>query len=75
LHEENFSMSCLYGKSAMTFIMRFKQQKHLQKRKWEIINCEDDVKCGNIAFCDKRSLLTGNGLLLQRALQKEMDEF
>jgi len=30
------------------------------------------VNCGIIVFCDKRSLLTSNGLLLQRAMQKDI---
>jgi hypothetical protein len=58
----------------MTFIMGFKQQKHFEKRKWLIINCEDDVNCGIIAFCDKGSFLTGNGLLLQRKMQKDVQD-
>jgi (p)ppGpp synthase/HD superfamily hydrolase len=58
----------------MTFIMGLKQQKHLEKRTWQILNCEDDVNCGIIAFCDKGSFLTGNGLLLQRKMQEEVEE-
>jgi hypothetical protein len=58
----------------MTFIMGFKQQKYLEKRKWQIINFENDVNCGIIAFCDKRSFLTSNALLLQRKMQREVEE-
>jgi hypothetical protein len=52
--------------------MGFKQQKHLEKRKWQIINCEDHVDCGIVAFCDKRSFLTSNVLLLQRDVRADV---
>jgi hypothetical protein len=65
-------MCWLYGKTAMTFIIRFKQQKYLDIRKWQIINFENDVTLVIIASCDKRSFLTRNGLLLQNDMRKEI---
>jgi (p)ppGpp synthase/HD superfamily hydrolase len=54
--------------------MGFKQQKHTEKRKWQIIKFEDNVNCGIIAFCDKRSFLTSTGFLLQRKMQKDVQD-
>jgi hypothetical protein len=65
-------MCWVYGKIVMTFIIGFKQQKHLEKRNCKTINFENDVNCGIIAFCDKRSFLTGNGLSLQRNMEMEV---
>jgi hypothetical protein len=72
-HEDNYSMCCLYGKTVRTLSMRFKQQKHSEK-KWKIINFEDDVNCGIIDFCDKISFLTGNVLLLQGNIRWEITQ-
>jgi hypothetical protein len=54
--------------------MKFKQQKHLHKREWQIINCEHDVNCGIISFWYKISFLTCNVSLLQRGIGKELQD-
>jgi hypothetical protein len=47
--------------------------KILREKAGQMINCEDDVNCGVIAFCDKRRFLTSNVFfLLQKTMGKEL---
>jgi hypothetical protein len=46
----------------------------LIEKEVQIINWEGNVNCCIIALCDKSSFLTGNALLLQRDMQKNLTE-